>query len=130
LALSDISLNWGPGDYALIALMIGGPGLGIGCLCGAIAWRAHRVWGGIAGAIAGFGLNLGAFFVWAGSNLSVSLDFHGALLLALAHGLPGLVAGAALGAWLWRSSRISGATCGALAGLVLWSGAWLYLGGS
>jgi hypothetical protein len=57
--VSDISLNWGVLDYALIALIIGWPGLPLGGLLGALAWRAHRIYGGVLGAAAGLALWIG-----------------------------------------------------------------------
>ncbi len=43
--MSDIGLDWGPLDYALITLLVGWPGLAIGLALGAIAWRRHRTAG-------------------------------------------------------------------------------------
>lgn len=54
--MSDISLNWGPLDWAEIGLFVGAPGLVVGLLLGAIAWRRHRIWGALLGAIGGLGL--------------------------------------------------------------------------
>jgi len=51
--MSDISLNWGPLDWAEIALFVGTPGLVLGALLGGIAWRRHRLWGALLGAVAG-----------------------------------------------------------------------------
>jgi hypothetical protein len=39
--VSDVGLDWGPLGVAVIALIIGWPGLAIG----AIAWRSHRLCG-------------------------------------------------------------------------------------
>ena len=43
--MSDIGLDWGPLDWAEIALFAGIPGLILGAMLGAIAWRRHRLWG-------------------------------------------------------------------------------------
>ncbi len=43
--MSDIGLIWGPLDIAVIALIIGAPGLVLGSTLGLIAWRHHRLWG-------------------------------------------------------------------------------------
>lgn len=128
--MSDISLDWGPGVYALFALIISWPGILVGALCGAVLWKAHRVLGGVLGAIVGFGVCLGGFVAWDKSDLSSTLGFPDAALLALKHGLPGLIAGAAIGALLRRNSRSSGAVCGALAGVVLSLSAWRYFSGT
>jgi hypothetical protein len=128
--LSDISLNWGLIDYALIALITSSPGLAVGVLCGAIGWRAHRILGGMLGAIIGSGVCLGGFLVWVNADSSLTVSFHQALLLALEHGLPGFFAGAALGAGLWRNRRISGAVWGALGGVALWLSGWCYFTGT
>jgi hypothetical protein len=128
--LSDISLNFGLAGYALFALVISWPGIAVGAPCGAIVWRTHRVWGGVLGAIVGAGVCLGGFAVWVNSDLSLTLGFTDSALLALEHGLPGLIAGAAVGAWLWRSRRTFGAVCGALAGVALSLSAWRYFNGT
>lgn len=62
--MSDIGLDWGPFDIAAIALIIGAPGLLLGAILGAIAWRRHRLWGAVIGAVAGLVLWLGGFVWW------------------------------------------------------------------
>jgi hypothetical protein len=62
--MSDIGLDWGPLDIALMALVIGSPGLAIGAALGAIAWRRRRLWGALIGAVAGLALWLGGFVAW------------------------------------------------------------------
>ena len=54
--MSDIGILNNPLDLALIALLIGAPGLALGGLIGALAWRRRRIFGGLIGAVAGFGL--------------------------------------------------------------------------
>jgi hypothetical protein len=56
--MSDIGILTNPLDIAMIALILGSPGLAIGGVIGALAWRRHRVWGALIGAPAGFGLCL------------------------------------------------------------------------
>ncbi len=53
--MSDIGLNWGPFDYAFIALFLGGPGL----VVGALLWRGHRFVGAAIGALVGLALWIG-----------------------------------------------------------------------
>jgi Na+/proline symporter len=43
-------------NTALSALIVGSPGIVIGGLVGALAWRSHRVWGAVIGAILGLAL--------------------------------------------------------------------------
>ena len=43
--MSDIGLNWGPFDYAFIALFLGGPGLVVGAAIGAIVGLALWIGG-------------------------------------------------------------------------------------
>jgi hypothetical protein len=62
--MSDIGLTFGPLDIALIALIIGAPGLAIGAMVGAIGWRRRRVRGALIGAAIGFALWLGGFVWW------------------------------------------------------------------
>ena len=54
--MSDIGGIFTPFDIALIVLMVGAPGLALGGLVGALAWRGRRVAGGLIGAVAGFAL--------------------------------------------------------------------------
>jgi Na+/proline symporter len=60
--MSDIGILNSPFALALIALVLGSPGLAIGGLLGALAWRRHRVWGAGLGGAAGFVL---ALLAWA-----------------------------------------------------------------
>jgi Na+/proline symporter len=62
--MSDIGLDWGPFDILAIALIIGAPGLVIGAALGALAWRRHRLWGALIGAVVGLILWLGGFVLW------------------------------------------------------------------
>lgn len=54
--MSDIGGIFSPTDLALVVLMICAPGLALGGLVGALAWRRRRVAGGLIGAVMGFGL--------------------------------------------------------------------------
>jgi hypothetical protein len=62
--MSDIGLDWGPLDYAALALIIGAPGLVVGAAVGAFAWRRHRLFGGLLGGFAGLTLWLAGLVVW------------------------------------------------------------------
>jgi hypothetical protein len=62
--MSDIGLDWGPLDIAMIALIIGAPGLAIGAAIGAFVLRRHRLFGALIGAFAGLVLWLGGFVLW------------------------------------------------------------------
>jgi hypothetical protein len=127
--MSDIGLDFGPGTIVVFALLTGAPGLVLGCLIGALAWRGHRVWGGVLGALVGLALNLAVFFAWSDTSVSVSLDYHATLVRGLLRSLPGLVVGIGVGAWLWRGDRLAGGACGAPVGAALWLAVWLALGG-
>jgi len=54
--MSDIGILNSPFEIALIALLLGSPGLVIGAVAGALAWRSQRIWGAVGGAAAGWGL--------------------------------------------------------------------------
>ena len=54
--MSDIGILNSPLSIALLALLLGSPGLAIGAIIGALAWRGRRIWGALAGAAAGWGL--------------------------------------------------------------------------
>ncbi|MGH6727884.1 MAG: hypothetical protein ACREB8_15280 [Pseudolabrys sp.] len=56
--MSDIGILNGPFDLVLIGLILGSPGLPVGTIVGALAWRRHRIFGAALGALAGFGLCL------------------------------------------------------------------------
>ena len=56
--MSALSWNSGLFNTALGALLVGSPGIVIGGLIGAFAWRSHRVWGAGLGAVLGFALSL------------------------------------------------------------------------
>jgi Na+/proline symporter len=66
--MSDIGILNSPLSLAMIALIVGSPGLGIGLLAGAIGWRRHRIWGALIGAIVGLGLWL-LGWAWFTDNL-------------------------------------------------------------
>jgi hypothetical protein len=54
--MSDIGPIFHPFDLVVIGLMLGSPGIPIGAIAGALAWRRHRVAGVGLGALAGCGL--------------------------------------------------------------------------
>ena len=56
--MSKISWNGGLFNIALGTFLVGSPGIVIGGLIGAVAWRSHRIWGGALGAVLGFALSL------------------------------------------------------------------------
>jgi Na+/proline symporter len=60
--MSDIGLIFHPIDLVMIGLILGAPGLPLGAIAGALAWRRHRIWGAALGALAGFGLWLLGWF--------------------------------------------------------------------
>jgi len=122
--MSDISLTITPLEILLFALFTGAPGIGIGLVCGALIWRRRRWLGALVGAGLGWAVNWTAFVVWRDGPLSRSLSYWPAIRMGLAHAAPGVVIGAALGAWRWPRARESGAAAGALIGgaasLALW----------
>lgn len=122
--MSDIGLNWGLVDYLLLALILGAPGLVIGAICGALAWRRHRARGALTGAALGAIICIAAFMAWAESKLSMNFGFGDLLVLALVRSAPGLATGAAAGAWIRRADRVTGAVLGALVGGVLCLMGW------
>jgi hypothetical protein len=56
--MSDIGILNSPFAIALLVLILGAPGLAIGAIAGALAWRRRRFWGAAIGAVAGWGLGL------------------------------------------------------------------------
>ena len=54
--MSDIGSIFSPFDLVVIGLILGSPGIPLGAIAGALAWRRHRLWGAALGAVAGFGL--------------------------------------------------------------------------
>jgi Na+/proline symporter len=61
--VSDIDIQFDWYFLPLIAVMVGWPGLLIGTTAGAAIWRRHRVWGALAGMIAGTLLwDIGLYF--------------------------------------------------------------------
>jgi Na+/proline symporter len=54
--MSDIGILNDPVSLALIALLLGSPGLALGAIAGAFTWRRHRLGGAALGALAGGGL--------------------------------------------------------------------------
>ncbi len=63
--MSDIGILNDPLSIAFIALLFGSPGLAVGAIAGALAWRSHRIAGALIGALAGFGVCLLGVMVWA-----------------------------------------------------------------
>jgi hypothetical protein len=125
--MSDISFNWGPLDYAMIALFMCGPGALLGLTAGAVLWHGHRVRGALFGGIAGFLLLMGYWHVYIESSLSRSDGPGMAALKSLTVAWPGVAIGGIAGAWLCRKHRPAGAIAGAAAGFVLWLYGWWLL---
>jgi hypothetical protein len=65
--MSDIGPIFGPIDIAMLALIIGAPGLVLGAAVGAFVWHRHRVWGALTGAIIGLALWPAGFVLWKAS---------------------------------------------------------------
>jgi hypothetical protein len=65
--MSDIGPIFGPVDIAMLALIIGAPGLIFGAAVGAFAGRRYRVWGALLGAAGDFVLWLAGFVLWKAS---------------------------------------------------------------
>ena len=128
--MSDISFTFTPLQLVGLVLIIASPGIVIGAVCGALLWQRHRIWGALIAAIIGGFLSLAGFQVWADTSLSVSLNAGEAAGLGLLHGAPGLIIGAALGFWRWRSNRPGGIVAGGIVGLTLWLGAWVWITGT
>ena len=54
--MSSIGILNSPFAIAMIVLVLGAPGMAIGALAGALAWRKHRIWGAGLAAAVGWGL--------------------------------------------------------------------------
>ena len=65
--MSDIGILNSPFAIAMLMLVLGSPGLAIGAIAGALAWRGHRVWGAAIGAVPGWGLALLAWAYFTGN---------------------------------------------------------------
>jgi len=66
--MSDVGLFNGPFATAFILLIVGGPGLPLGAIVGALVWRGHRIRGAALGAVLGYGLWL-LGWLWFTDNL-------------------------------------------------------------
>ena len=65
--MSDIGILNDPVSLALMALLLGSPGLALGALAGALIWRRRRLTGGALGALAGFGARLTGWLYFTGN---------------------------------------------------------------
>ncbi|MDO8875691.1 MAG: hypothetical protein Q8M24_01925 [Pseudolabrys sp.] len=63
--MSDIGILNDPLSIAFIALLFGSPGLAVGAIAGALAWRQHRIAGALISAVVGFAVCL--LGIWAGA---------------------------------------------------------------
>ncbi len=61
--MSDIGIMRDPLSIALIALLLGSPGLPLGAIIGALLWRGHRVYGALIGAVVGFAAWLSGWLI-------------------------------------------------------------------
>jgi hypothetical protein len=125
--MSDIPILNTTSALVMIMTIMYAPGLLFGLVFGAFAWRRHRVFGALLGALASVGVSFEFWNVYDYTSLSVSMSPAEVIAAALARAWPGLILGVAAGAWLWRSRRVFGAVCGALIGFALWLGGWLLL---
>ena len=62
--MSDISIEFTWYELLIGALFLGWPGLLLGAVLGAVAWRHHRVYGALIGATLGLPLWVGVQFLW------------------------------------------------------------------
>ena len=62
--MSDIAIFSDPWSIALLYLIFGSPGILLGAIVGALAWRAHRIWGALLGAVAGWAACIAVVWVW------------------------------------------------------------------
>lgn len=124
--MSDVGIPFGPLAYVFFALMMAWPAMGIGVVCGALAWRGRRGLGGAIGAALGLVVGVAGFFAWRNSRLTMNVDYYAAVERVLLGAAPGAIVGAALGGWYWRSARDRGVVVGGLAGgalgLLVWVG--------
>jgi len=127
--LSDISLSFSVFDLALLALLIGWPGIVVGAALGVLVWPGRRLLGCGAGALIGWAVGIAGFYAWTASDLHKTVDFAGAVVLAAERASPGLLVGAAIGGAARRSERLAGAAIGALVGGALSATAWFALAG-
>jgi hypothetical protein len=65
--MSDIGPLFGPLDIAMLALIIGAPGLVLGAAIGALARRHHRISGALLSAVGGLLIWLAGFALWKAS---------------------------------------------------------------
>jgi hypothetical protein len=62
--MSDIGIFSDPLSIAILYMIFGSPGFAVGAIAGALAWRAHRIWGALLGAAIGFGVCLAVVSAW------------------------------------------------------------------
>jgi hypothetical protein len=65
--MSDIGPIFGSLDFAMLALIIGAPGLVLGAVVGALAWHRRRARGTLIGAGGGLLISLAGFVLWKAS---------------------------------------------------------------
>jgi hypothetical protein len=136
-SLSDINLDFGFPSTVLFSFFLAWPGVlggaAIGALIGALAWRKRRlaggVLGGLLGVLIGWGVGFLGYLAWADTDISVSVDFFDAVILAVERSAPGLLFGAAIGGAVWPSRRDLGLVIGAVAAGALSATLWFALAG-
>jgi uncharacterized membrane protein YGL010W len=62
--VSDINILSDPLSVAIIYLIFGAPGLAVGAVIGALAWRAHRIYRGLIGAVVGHCVGVAIVWWW------------------------------------------------------------------
>ena len=60
--MSDISFKFDTLTLLLIVIYLAWPGLVLGAIIGALAWRRHWIWGGLIGAVLGLALWFGGWW--------------------------------------------------------------------
>lgn len=60
--MSDVGILSDPFSIVVVLAILGSPGLPLGAILGALAWRGHRFAGAALGAVCGFGLWLLGWF--------------------------------------------------------------------
>lgn len=112
----------------LIMIAYSAPAFVLGVVVGALGWQPHRLMGAALGGIIGLLLGLLFWWIYLNTDLAVHFDPDELILTGLRRGWPGILAGAAIGAYAtWQ--RAFGAVCGAILGfapgLLVW---WLLYG--
>lgn len=93
------------------------PAFLLGALLGALGWPPFRLMGAALGGIGGLLSGLLFWWIYLNTDLSVHFDPEELIVTGLRRGWPGILIGAAIGAFAtWR--RAFGALCGGILGFV------------